>query len=126
MTYNDNERYLIKPLPNEDGKRGYRMEIDEFLLDNEMTNLFLIAFEALQKDSLRFFDKDKKKPDYLTFFSLAGIHGQPRDSWNGLQPKKGKDFCHHSVNTFPIWHRPYMMLFEVRVNPLKSSIITNF
>lgn len=46
------------------------MEIDEFLADNEMTNLFLIALAELQKDSLRLWNG---KPDWLTYYSLAGM-----------------------------------------------------
>jgi hypothetical protein len=65
-----NERYILKPLTNEDGRRGYRLEIDEFLADNEMTNLFLIALAELQKDSLRLWNG---KPDWLTYYSLAGM-----------------------------------------------------
>lgn len=64
------ERYILKPLTNEDGRRGYRLEIDEFLADNEMTNLFLIALAELQKDSLRLWNG---KPDWLTYYSLAGM-----------------------------------------------------
>lgn len=67
-----NERYILKPLTNEDGRRGYRMEIDEFLADNEMTNLFLVALAELQKNSLRLW-KGTGKPDWLTYYSLAGM-----------------------------------------------------
>ena len=111
------DRYLLNPLPNEDGKRGYRLEIDEFLLDNEMTNLFLVALAALQKDSLRLWDT--KQPDWLTYYSLAGIHGQPKEDWNEFTPKEGYGFCHHALNTFPTWHRPYLMLYEVSFTTVK-------
>ena len=63
------DRYILKPLTNADGKRGYRLEIDEFLADNEMTNLFLVALAKLQQDSLREWNQ---KPDWLTYYSLAG------------------------------------------------------
>ena len=119
------ERYTLKPLTNTDGKRIYRLEIDEFLADNEMTNLFLIALAELQKDSLRHWNRE---PDWLTYYSVAGlypwhlspailiclgIHGQPRDEWNGYSHEDGEGYCHHSANTFPTWHRAYMFLFEV-------------
>lgn len=120
------ERYTLKPLTNEDGKRIYRLEIDEFLADNEMTNLFLIALAELQKDSLRLWNRE---PDWLTYYSVAGlfswllfrailinlgIHGNPTEEWNGYPNNSSKiGYCHHSKNTFPTWHRPYMFLFEV-------------
>jgi hypothetical protein len=62
------ERYILQPLTN-DGKRGFRLEIDEFVGDNEMTNLFLIALSKLQENSLQTVDG---KPDWLTYYSLAG------------------------------------------------------
>lgn len=46
------QRYILKPLTNEDGKKGYRLEIDEFLRFNPMMNLFFKALAKLQKDSL--------------------------------------------------------------------------
>ena len=64
------ERYKLKPLTNKDGTRISRLEIDEFLADNEMTNLFLIALMEVQKDSLRVW---KGKPDWLTYYSVAGL-----------------------------------------------------
>ena len=64
------DRYVLKPLTNDDGKRGYRLEIDEFLGDNEMANLFLIALAEIQTNSLRQY---QGKPDWLTYYSLAGL-----------------------------------------------------
>ena len=64
------DRYVLRPLPNKDGKRSYRLEIDEFIADNEMTNLFLIALSELQNDSLRLFDG---KPDWLTYYAVASM-----------------------------------------------------
>ncbi|OCL06436.1 hypothetical protein AOQ84DRAFT_390181 [Glonium stellatum] len=80
------ERYILKPLTSEDGMRGHRLGIDEFLADNEMINLFLIALASLQKDSLRSWNE---MPDWLTYYSLAGIHGFPREEWNGYLNKIG-------------------------------------
>ncbi len=42
-----------------------RMEIDELLADNEMTNLYLLALEAMQTENA-------KNQDWWTFYSLAG------------------------------------------------------
>ena len=127
------QRYILKPITNtddKDPKRGYRLEIDEFLADNEVTNLFLIALAEIQKNSLKLWDK---KPDWLTYYSVAGlilrgllrvllmmtlgIHGMPKENWNGYENTEERGskygYCHHSQNTFPTWHRPYMYLFEV-------------
>jgi hypothetical protein len=66
---------LVKPLPNE-STRGYRVEIDEFVEDNEMTNLFLIALSNLQKDSLKPVKDAKGKgvPNWLNFYVAAGVY----------------------------------------------------
>ena len=49
-----------------------RVEIDEFLDDNAMTNLFLLALAEMQKE-----DPTKRKAngneDWWTFYSLSGI-----------------------------------------------------
>ena len=121
--------YTLKRLTKKDGKRIHRLEIDEFLADNEMNNLFLIALAGLQKDSLRLWNKE---PDWLTYYSVAGlllwhlfrailiylgIHGQPREEWNNY-PNNEKigskyEYCYYSKNIFPTWHRLYIFLFEV-------------
>lgn len=53
-----------------------------------------------------------------------GIHCYPLVGWDGV---KGPDpvssdpfpgFCAHNRVTFPTWHRPYMLLYEVRIVPL--------
>ena len=48
-----------------------RKEIDEFIDDNDMTNLFLIALSEMQQE-----DPEKKKDrneDWWTYYSLAGF-----------------------------------------------------
>lgn len=49
-----------------------RVEIDEFLDDNAMTNLFLLALADMQKE-----DPQKRQAngneDWWTFYSLSGI-----------------------------------------------------
>jgi hypothetical protein len=48
-----------------------RVEIDEFIGDNEMTNLYLLALEALQKEDATK-SVAKKNEDWWTFYSLSG------------------------------------------------------
>jgi hypothetical protein len=48
-----------------------RVEIDEFLGDNDMTNLFLLALEAMQiEDPTKSVAKGDE--DWWTFYSLSG------------------------------------------------------
>lgn len=79
---------LKEGLPN-DGRRGLRLELDEFLQDNEMTNLFLVALSQMQQDSLvpvklnkntgkKFDEKEDKEedsefaPNWMNYYGLAG------------------------------------------------------
>ncbi|KXT08107.1 hypothetical protein AC579_9209 [Pseudocercospora musae] len=101
---------ILTELPD-DGRRGPRLEIDEFLQDNEMTNLFLIAFLNLHKDSVK--KTDQGQPNWMNFHAIAGIHGQPVEEWAGVKQWKASGYCHHQLNTFPTWHRPYMCLLEL-------------
>lgn len=111
------DRYVLKPVTN-DGKRGYRLEIDEFMADNAMVNLFLLALSALQQDSLQEVDG---KPNWLNYYGLAGIHGQPQEAWDDYLNTENYGYCNHGLDTFPTWHRPYMMLFEVSRFALQRS-----
>ena len=73
------ERYVVRPLPNPD-TRGYRLEIDEFISNNEMTNLFLIALTRLQQKSLDTVliesnnggGKPSEEPNWANFYALGG------------------------------------------------------
>ena len=49
-----------------------RLEIDEFLDDNAMTNLFLIALTEMQKEDPKKRQADKTE-DWWTFYSLSSI-----------------------------------------------------
>jgi hypothetical protein len=42
---------LIAPLGSDDS-RGFRLEIDEFLTDNYMSNLYILALGAMQKEDV--------------------------------------------------------------------------
>lgn len=63
---------ILTPLPS-DGQhpRGPRLEIDEFVADNEMTNLFLIALWTMQQGSLT---TSNGKPNWMNYYGIAGEH----------------------------------------------------
>lgn len=116
-----------------------RVEIDEFLSDNDMTNLFLLALEAMQQE-----DPSKstanKNEDWWTFYSLSGetisttflyhilinkgIHGLPREAWDGV-PSKGWGYCTHGELVFPTWHRVYIAMFEVYCDTMVSFVFSS-
>lgn len=74
-------------------------------------------------------DVDQK----LSYFQVAGIHAYPLQPWDGAAPPnkdpndpselpKGANpyggYCEHNTITFATWHRPYLLLFEVRTTAL--------
>lgn len=46
----------------------------------------------------------------------SGIHGLPNADWDGVKnprsTRKG-GYCAHGRPVFPIWHRPYLAMYEV-------------
>ena len=66
----ENDKIIIPITPD---PSRVRMEIDELLADNAMTNLYLLALEAMQIEY-------KDKQDWWTFYSLAG----DKPTFNGI------------------------------------------
>ncbi|KAK1753621.1 hypothetical protein QBC47DRAFT_430447 [Echria macrotheca] len=85
-----------------------RVDIDTLLIEKPDTfNLMLQALALMQKN-----------PNLLGYYSIAGIHGFPSTSWDGVLNEfssKGANFggyCPHGRMIFPTWHRPFLMLLE--------------
>ena len=104
-----------------DGVPRARKEIDEFVKDTDVLNLYLLALIDLQRTS--------RWEDTFAYFAIAGIHGKPFAPWDGVTPQSGaprdKDiehgldgrqihqtsnyagYCSHSSDLFPTWHREH-------------------
>ena len=60
--------------------------------------------------------------------TMIGIHCYPIVPWDNEKqgPEESSDpfpgFCSHNRVTFPTWHRPYMLLYEVPITPLIQQI----
>ena len=91
--------------------------------------LFILALERF---------KMMKVDEKLSYFQVAGIHGYPETSWDGADPPPqdptgeippGADpfggYCHHNSISFPTWHRPYMLLYEVCTRTLGRLLYTD-
>ena len=75
-----------------------RLEIDEFALDKDVLNLFLIALINLQAKEYK--NEDPENPDYWSWFQIAGMYnshhryqsckspsltaGKSRNSWSTI------------------------------------------
>ena len=98
---------------------SWRLEIDELMSDPAMTNLFLLALAKMQDTKQISNGKDE---NWLSFYNLASIHGNPKERWNNI-PTEDEDpndetgfwYCAHGTVIFPTFHRAYMMAFEVKI-----------
>ncbi|CAG7929405.1 unnamed protein product [Penicillium olsonii] len=125
------EYYPIKPrypTSDSDPKDGInrkvfvRQNIDEWSskkTNKKQVDLFILALARLQK-------LDPK--ERISYFQIAGIHGQPFARWDDPSPEPMKNgYCFHSHVIFPIWHRPYVFLFEhVLYDIMVNDIIPQF
>ncbi|KAF2005946.1 Di-copper centre-containing protein [Amniculicola lignicola CBS 123094] len=100
-----------------------RLEIRELQKTGEMWNLFLLAlteFEAMDQSEID------------SYYQIAGIHGMPWYDWdgvattapNGKRPERG--YCTHAQLLFSVWHRPYLALFEQKLQSIAISIAGRF
>ena len=114
---------LTKGVVPESGTPVLRLEIDDFIQDTELANLYFLALEAFMSHDIY------KQP--FSYYEISGIHGQPARAWDGVasvrfeptgqDPNKKTGYCAHGSVLFPVWHRAYLAQFEVST-ALKPSI----
>jgi len=100
------------------GKVPLRREIDEWWASKEkidvyQKSLFIYALNEFQQMS---------PDDQLSYFAIAGIHGQPLAAWDTKAPKNSW-YCVHGSPLFPPWHRPYLALYEQRLYEIMLKLI---
>ncbi|KJZ73017.1 hypothetical protein HIM_07589 [Hirsutella minnesotensis 3608] len=103
-----------------DGSVPKRLEIRQMKADRYKWDLFILALSLIQ-----FVGQD----DPLSWYQIAGIHGVPFKPWNGVLPVQGggqSGYCTHNSVLFPMWHRPYMALFEQQVFRMANGIAGMF
>jgi len=123
---------LIAPLG---GGVQPRLEINTFVQDDRFFSLYVQALSTLlffsyiihgyNTDMIHIAAMQNTDQNELpSWFQVAGIHGYPfiaYDSANGVNgfhanpQQQAAGYCTHGSTLFPTWHRPYMMLVEVRV-----------
>ena len=110
---------------NATGARPFRLEINKFKNSGPAWDLYILSLRHLmavdQGDKYSYY---KLASMYYSIFpsihSLAtyiptGIHGYPANTpWDGVVGSGGGvGYCEHGSVLFPVWHRPYLALFEV-------------
>ena len=95
-----------------------RRNINSFSRD-EM-NVLLLAMQRFQLTP---------SSNPLSYYQVAGIHGQPYMSWAGVQPRAGgqnSGYCTHASPLFSTWHRPYLALFEQALHAHAQDVASEF
>jgi len=85
--------------------RPVRQGINDFIGSRPAWDLYILALQRFQNASFT---------DPLSYFQVASIHGNPKGPWDGVNGTgPGDGFCMHQSVLFPLWHRPYLALYEV-------------
>ncbi|KAI9785255.1 MAG: hypothetical protein M1835_003372, partial [Candelina submexicana] len=91
------------------GSLPFRHEVLDLQLNNpDQWNLYMLALDRLQSVD---------QGELLSWYQIAGIHGRPFVSWDGVTGAANgsssfRGYCTHNSVLFPTWHRPYLALFE--------------
>ncbi|RBR04496.1 uncharacterized protein FIESC28_11548 [Fusarium coffeatum] len=117
----DNGRIVIKPLPQtRNGTVPLRPEIREMQADKYKWDLYILSMSMLM---------DVNQDDPASWYQIAGIHGVPFEAWNGVEAAPGANqsgYCTHNSVLFPMWHRPYLTLFEQELYRMANVIAGMF
>ncbi|KAL8944234.1 MAG: hypothetical protein Q9211_000664 [Gyalolechia sp. 1 TL-2023] len=85
------------------GRRPFRQEFSTFKNSGPAFDLYIQALQTFQQ---------RDQTALLSYFQVAGIHGVPFRSWDGVDGNNNAGYCTHASTLFPIWHRPYVALYE--------------
>ncbi|KAF5672185.1 tyrosinase precursor (monophenol monooxygenase) [Fusarium heterosporum] len=114
-------RILVKPLPqSRNGTIPLRPEIREMKADRYKWDLYILSMSMFQ---------DVSQDDPASWYQIAGIHGVPFEPWNGVEAAPGANqsgYCAHNSVLFPMWHRPYLALFEQELYRMANVIAGMF
>ncbi|KFH43027.1 Tyrosinase-like protein [Hapsidospora chrysogenum ATCC 11550] len=98
-----------------------RLDIADLLNDHRQKNLFILAlsmFQSIHHSSAR------------SWYQIAGIHGAPYETWNGVEPVLGANhlsgYCPQGSTLWPRWHRVYLLMFEDEICRLAHLIASMF
>ncbi|EGR46236.1 uncharacterized protein TRIREDRAFT_50793, partial [Trichoderma reesei QM6a] len=112
---------VVGRLPSaSNGSTPLRLEIRDVKADKYRWDLYILALSMFQSVN---------QDDPLSYYQVAGIHGVPFVTWNGVGPAAGASqsgYCPHSSVLFPTWHRPYLALYEQELHKLAGAIADMF
>jgi tyrosinase len=106
------------------GSVPQRLEIRELEKDKTMWNLYILGLDMLQwtpqSDRLSWYQIMGQCREILVQVVrtkiCSGIHGRPFLPYDGavaVPGGEGHGYCSHVSVLLPIWHRPYLVFYEV-------------
>jgi len=111
----------VPTTPAANGAVPLRREVQDLQNNSpDQWNLFLLGLVNFQQ-----VDAD----DLLSYYQLAGIHGEPFIPWNdvnGVSNPRFGGYCTHSSILFLTWHRPYLALYEQALYAVIQQVATQF
>ena len=116
------EKRAVLPVTGASGSVLPRYEIRQLQQNAAQWNVFLLAMQKFQIQP-----QSGKK----SYYQIAGIHGVPRISWDGVGKCSActgqiDGYCTHDSILFLGWHRAYLALFEQQLVTTAKSIASTF
>ena len=118
----DKRQNTILPVSGAPGSTRPRLEVRQLQAQqpNQWT-LFLLAMQKFQAAA---------QSSKTSYYQIAGIHGVPRQSWDGVgqcSACTGADgYCTHDSILFLGWHRAYLALFEQELVAVAKTIANTY
>ncbi|EEH19206.1 hypothetical protein PABG_01525 [Paracoccidioides brasiliensis Pb03] len=89
------------------GERPVRKDLTKLEWSGPEWDLYILSLKAFQEED---------RSELLSFHKIAGIHGYPYVSWDGVEGTNNAGYCSHGSTLFPVWHRPYLAMYEERIS----------
>ncbi|EPE28797.1 Di-copper centre-containing [Glarea lozoyensis ATCC 20868] len=95
-----------------------RRELDEWWFAKDKNTLYQKSLFVYALNEFKSMNPNERD----SYFQIAGIHGQPLQSWDTNDPEKDW-YCVHGSVLFSPWHRPYLALYEQRIYEIMVKLI---
>ncbi|RKF57895.1 Tyrosinase [Erysiphe neolycopersici] len=102
------------------GSIPLRREVRDLEKDEDSWTLYILGMDRMQH-----MDQNERS----SWYSLAGIHGRPFKSYDGVEGQGGSPnsgYCTHTSILFPTWHRPYLALYEQILSEMIKDIAQRY
>ena len=98
---------------------GLRIRHDIVDVQGENLDKLIYAWITIQNNPP---DQDTKpdNPDTVSFFNIAGFHGEPFRGAGYGNPSWWGGYCNHGNVLFPTWHRAHLLCLENALRSVKN------